>query len=101
MSVIRKAEELGHDFQKDFRLRRACFAAEPLAPDLRNTFETQYGIETYQMYGATEVGDIAFECGQREGWHLGEEVYVEIVDPTTGKRVGPGGYGEIVVYPPE
>ncbi len=97
MSVIRKAEELGHNFQKDFRLRRACFAAEPLDPNLRSIFESQYGIETYQMYGATEVGDIAFECRQRNGWHLCEEVYVEIVDPTTGKRVGPGEYGEIVV----
>jgi len=97
MSIIRKAEESGHDFRKDFRLRRACFAAEPLDPKLRDIFESQYGIETYQMYGATEVGDIAFECRQRNGWHLCEEVHVEIVDPATGKRVGPGEYGEIVV----
>lgn len=97
MAIIQKAEELGHDFKKDFKLRRACFAAEPLAPSLRKTFEQDYGIDTYQMYGATEVGDVAYECSHKKGWHICEEVLVEVVDPQTGKRVAPGAYGEIVV----
>jgi phenylacetate-CoA ligase len=49
------------------------------------------------MYGATEVGDIAYECSQKNGWHVCEEVIVEIVDPTTGKQLGPGEMGEVVV----
>ena len=97
MAIIHKAEELGYQMQQDFRLKRACFAAEPLAPSLRATFEQQYGIDTYQMYGATEVGDIAYECSEKKGWHLCEEVFVEIVDPATGKRVPPGHLGEVVV----
>jgi len=97
MAIIKKAEEMGYDFKNDFRLRRASFAAEPLAPSLREKFEKEYGIDTYQMYGATEVGDVAYECRKKNGWHICEEVIVEIVDPATGKQVGPGELGEVVV----
>jgi phenylacetate-CoA ligase len=96
-SIIAKATELGFDFKKDFRLKKACFAAEPLFPDMRRSFEKDYGIDTYQMYGATEVGDVAYECSQKNGWHICEETIVEIVDPATGKNVADGELGEIVV----
>ncbi len=97
MSIISKAEEMGYDFKKDFRIRRACFAAEPLAPSLREKFEREYAIDTYQMYGATEVGDVSFECREKKGWHICEEVLLEIVDPASGRRVPPGTLGEVVV----
>ncbi|MCK7477665.1 MAG: AMP-binding protein [Candidatus Moduliflexus flocculans] len=64
MSIIDKSKELGYNFKKDFRVKKACFAAEPLLPWLRQTFEKEHGIDTYQMYGATEVGDVAYECSQ-------------------------------------
>ena len=96
-AIIKKAEEMGYNFKKDFRLRRAAFGAEPLPPSLRQTFEEDYLIDTYQMYGATEVGDIAYECREKGPWHICEEVIVEIVDPVTGKNVEPGELGEIVV----
>lgn len=97
MSIIKKAEEMGYDFKKDFKLKRACFAAEPLDHSLRQIFEKKYAIETYQMYGATEVGDVAYECREKNGWHISEEVMVEIIDPTTGEKASSGDYGEIVV----
>ena len=34
---------------------------------------------------------------QKNGWHICEEVIVEIVDPATGKQLGPGELGEVVV----
>ena len=97
MSIINKTKEMGFDFKKDFHLKKACFAAEPLFPDMRRSFENDYGIDTYQMYGATEVGDVAYECSQKNGWHICEETIVEIVDPSTGENVAPGELGEIVV----
>jgi phenylacetate-CoA ligase len=97
MAIIKKAEEMGYNFRENFKIRRASFVAEPLQPSLREKFEKEYGIDTYQMYGATEVGDIAYECSQKNGWHICEEVIVEIVDPTTGKQLGPGELGEVVV----
>jgi len=60
-------------------------------------FEKEYGIDTYQMYGATEVGDVAYECSKKNGWHICEETIVEIVDPATGKNVPAGELGEVVV----
>lgn len=97
MSIIKKAEEMGFDFRRDFGVRKACFGAEPLFPDLRRKFEEEYGIDTYQMYGATEVGDIAYECSAKTGWHICEETIVEIVDPETGFKVPDGELGEVVV----
>jgi phenylacetate-CoA ligase len=49
------------------------------------------------MYGATEVGDVAYECSQKNGWHICEETIVEIIDPATGKSVSAGELGEVVV----
>src|SRR5208283_4732626 len=97
MAIINKAKEMGFDFKQDFLVKKACFAAEPLLPDLRRMFENEYGIDTYQMYGATEVGDVAYECSEKNGWHICEETIVEIVDPSTGKKVPDGELGEIVV----
>lgn len=97
MAIIKKAEEMGYDFKNNFKIRRASFVAEPLQPSLREKFEKEYGIDTYQMYGATEVGDIAYECNQKNGWHICEEVVVEIVDPSTGRQLGPGELDEVVV----
>ena len=96
-AIIDKAEATGYDVKGDLQLKRASFVAEPLAPSLRRVFEEDYCIDTYQMYGATEVGDIAYECSEKRGWHLGEEVIVEIVDPETGRNVEPGILGEVVV----
>jgi phenylacetate-CoA ligase len=96
-AIIDKAEDMGHSFTNDFSLRRAVFVAEPLQPSLREVFERDYGIDTYQMYGATEVGDIAYECPEKKGWHICEEVIVEIVDPSTGTKVEEGALGEVVV----
>lgn len=97
MAIIKKAEEMGHRFKDNFKVRKASFVAEPLQPSLREQFEKEYAIDTYQMYGATEVGDIAYECRAKNHWHICEEVIVEIVDPSTGKQVTAGQLGEVVV----
>ena len=97
MSIIEKSKELSFNFKKDFRVKKACFAAEPLLPQLREKFEKEYGLATFSMYGATEVGDVAYECSKKSGWHICEETIVEIVDPVTGKNVSPGELGEVVV----
>lgn len=96
-AILQKGEELGYAFPGNGQIKRACFGAEPLFPAQRERFEKEYHIETYQMYGATEVGDIAYECREKQGWHICDEVLVEIVDPATGKKVPAGELGEIVV----
>ncbi len=100
MTVIKRAEELGYSLKQDFSLKRAWFTGEMLPPSLRKTFEDDYQIATAQAYAVTEPGGaIAYECHQRSGMHLMDEYVTEIVDPQTGKQLGPGEIGEIVVTP--
>jgi phenylacetate-CoA ligase len=96
-TVIKRAEEMGHNVKKDLYIKRAWFTGEMLPPSLRKTFENDYGIDTYQAYAVTEPGGaIAYECHRKNGMHLMDEYVTEIVDPETGKQLGPGEVGEIV-----
>jgi len=100
MTVIKRAEELGYDFHRDFSLRRAWFTGERLPMSLRKTFEEDYQITTTQAYAVTEPGGaIAYECHQKSGLHMMDDYVVEIVDPETGNQLNPGETGEIVVTP--
>jgi phenylacetate-CoA ligase len=97
MTVIKRAEEMGQNLKKDFSLKRAWFTGEMLPPSLRKTFEEDYSITTFQAYAVTEPGGaIAYECHRKSGMHLMDEYVTEIVDPETGKQLGPGEVGEIV-----
>ena len=100
MVLIKRAEEMGYDFHRDFSLQRAWFTGEMLAPSLRKTFAGDYGIDTYQAYAVTESGgSLAYECHQKSGMHYMDEYVIEIVDPETGKQLGPGEIGEVTVTP--
>jgi phenylacetate-CoA ligase len=100
LAVIKKAEELGHDLGEDFSLKRAWFTGEMLTPSLRELFEQQYGLHTYQAYAVTEPGGcLAYECSEHSGMHFMDDYIIEIVDPQTGKQLSPGEVGEIVVTP--
>ena len=100
MTIIKRAEEMGYDFRRDFAVRKAWFTGEMLAPSLRKSLEEDYGISTAQTYAVTEVGGaLAYECSQKSGMHLMDEYIVEIVDPEKGRQLGPGEIGEIVVTP--
>jgi len=100
LTVLKRAEELGHDIRRDFAVKRAWFTGEMLAPSLRESFENDYRISTSQAYAVTETGGaLAYECPEKSGMHLMDEYVVEIVDPESGKQLGPGEVGEIVVTP--
>jgi phenylacetate-CoA ligase len=100
MTVIKRAGEMGFNLKEDLPLKRAWFTGEMLPPSLRKTFEGDYRIDTFQAYAVTEPGGaIAYECRRKSGMHLMDEYITEIVDPETGKQLGPGLTGEIVVTP--
>jgi len=100
MTVLKRAEELGYDVKRDLSLKRAWFTGEMLAPSARKILENDYKIDTYQAYAVTETGGaLAYECREKSGMHLMDEYLIEIVDPGTGKQLGAGEVGEIVVTP--
>ena len=97
MTVIQKAEEIGYDFRRDFKMRKAFAGGEMGGGPLRRLFREKYGIETMDLYGIADAPTIAFECRDNAGLHLSMGMVTEIVDPETGKQLGPGEVGEIVV----
>jgi len=98
MSMIKKAEELGFDFRRDFKLRWATVAGERHGLLLRKIFEEDYNLVTAQQYGTADIGLGAFECKEKNGMHFYDEgLLIEICDPETGEQLSPGEIGEIVV----
>jgi len=97
MMLIKRAEELGYNFRRDFSLKHAFIGGEPLTSSLRRNLELDYGIDVAELYGTAESGTLAYQCSQKSGLHIPEELVLEIVDPQTGKQLGPGEVGEVVV----
>ena len=100
ISVLKKAEEMGYSFNRDFALKKTWFTGEMLTSSMRHLFETKYNLSTSQAYAVTEPGGaIAYECPAKGGLHLMDDYIVEIVDPHSGRQLEPGQVGEIVVTP--
>ncbi|MBN2333244.1 MAG: AMP-binding protein [Deltaproteobacteria bacterium] len=92
-----KAREMGLDPIKDLKLEIGYVAAEILTDALRAEVEQMYDMTLRQGYGTADCGCLAYECRERSGMHFTSKAYVEIVDPQTGKALGPGEPGEVVV----
>ena len=97
MRLIQRAEEMGLDFRRDFQLRRAMVTAEPLAPAMRHAFVESYGLAIGNVYATAELGLLAVNTGDGMAMRLLPEPIIQVVDPETGKSVGPGEAGEVVV----
>jgi phenylacetate-CoA ligase len=99
MSVIKKGQEIGHAWS-EFSIKKAWFTGEMLTAAMRNTLEKDFGIDTYQAYAVSEPGGaIAYECKRKNGLHFMDEYVIEIVDAASGKQLGAGEVGEVVVTP--
>jgi phenylacetate-CoA ligase len=99
-AIIKKAEEKGHDFKKDFGLKWAMVIGEMGGDALRKMFKEKYDIHCLgDFYASADIGKIAASCEKDTGMHVTTDIIVEIVDPATGKVLGPNEVGEIVVTP--
>lgn len=77
-----------------------CWDAAPKAV-VRN-LERIFGCRVFRHWGMIETGlGGAVECAPGSGMHLREaDVYIEIVDPVSGRAVPDGQIGEMVVSTP-
>jgi phenylacetate-CoA ligase len=65
---------------------------------LRKALEDAWGCPVYDNYGTHEVGHIAYECEAQDGRHVAEDTaYVEVQDVETGKPLGFGEAGNMVI----
>jgi len=105
LNIAGKAEEMGLNLRKDLNLKAGFVAAEMLPESLRSKLEEKFEMTIRQTYGTADVRCLGYECMKKSGMHIPDDKIVEIVDPDTGKQLGPGKIGEIVattfnkVYP--
>jgi len=97
MRLIEKAEAAGLDFKRDLKLEKIVTTAEPLPPTLRQTFVESYGLAVGNCYATAELGLLALDTEGQMAMHLLPEPVIQVVDPDTGRQVGSGEVGEVVV----
>jgi phenylacetate-CoA ligase len=99
MSLIEAAEGMSLDLKKDLSLKTAFVGAEMFPESLRQKLEGKLEIFIRQAYGTVDVGCLGYECSEKKGMHIPEDVIVEIVDTETGRQLEVGATGEIVATP--
>jgi phenylacetate-CoA ligase len=97
MRLIEKAEAAGLDFKRDLKLEKIVTTAEPLPPTLRQIFVESYGLAVGNCYATAELGLLALDTEGQMAMHLLPEPVIQVVDPDTGRQVGSGEVGEVVV----
>ncbi|MCL6477402.1 MAG: AMP-binding protein [Peptococcaceae bacterium] len=81
-------------------LKKIWLMAEGCSNALRKRVESVWGTTVNLSYGSLECDTLATECDAHNGYHVNHgHLLVEIVDPGTGKVLGPGEIGEIVATP--
>ena len=96
LNIAEKAEEMGLDLKEDLSLKAGFVAAEMLPESLRSKLEEKFGMIIRQTYGTADIRCLGYECMKKNGMHIPDDKIVEIIDPETGKQLGPGKIGEIV-----
>ena len=94
LDILQTAETMGYNPKKDFGLR---LAITPLDHGLMNVIERDYGIRVTEFYGTADVGIVAYNCEERSGMHVCEDVILEIVDMNGDNRLEPGKVGKVVI----
>ncbi|MCI9385757.1 MAG: phenylacetate--CoA ligase [Lachnospiraceae bacterium] len=95
------AEEINKRGLKDLiHLKKGVIGSERWSEKMRNYIREELGIELYDIYGLTEIygPGIGINCEKEAGIHYWDDyIYIEIIDPKTGKPVPDGEEGEIVI----
>jgi phenylacetate-CoA ligase len=96
MAMVETAEGMHLDLRKDLPVKTAFVGAEMFPESLRQKLEGKLEILLRQAYGTVDVGCLGYECSEKNGMHIPEDVIVEIVDTETGRQLEIGATGEIV-----
>ena len=81
-------------------LRVGIFGSERWGAAMRRRIETLLGLESFDIYGLTELygPGMGIDCREHVGIHYWDDYFlVELIDPTSGEPAPPGAIGEIVV----
>lgn len=81
-------------------LRIGIMGSERWGDKMRFRIEKELGIETFDIYGLTEIygPGIGIDCQYHQGIHYwSDHLYFEIIDPVNGKVLPHGELGELVI----
>lgn len=86
-----------YDLREAFSsLKGAACAGQPLSRRMRDIVRNDWGIEIYEYTSAADTGT-AWECVERDGYHLWEDtVFAECLEPGGPRAVAEGEVGELV-----
>ena len=91
--------EMGID-PKTLMLRKGLFGGEIWSENTRKQIQEMLFIDAMDNYGVSELmgPGIASECHAKNGLHIFEDHFLpEIIDPESGRILGPGETGELVL----
>ena len=95
------AEEIAkRGIADQIHLKKGVIGSERWGEKMRARIRESLGIELYDIYGLTEIygPGIGINCKYDCGMHIWDDyLYLEIIDPSTGKNVPDGEWGEIVL----
>ncbi len=94
--LVQRAEELGLQVGRDLPLRIAFAGGEPFGGPIREALVAR-GIACLDFYGTADIGVVAGETADEEGFALLEGVVAEVLDPPTGERLDDGEPGHLVI----
>lgn len=79
-------------------VKTVLLSADFVSDEVRAAIREAWGAEVFEHYGMTEMGlGCAVSCEYQNGYHVREaDLYLEIIDPDTGRPVPDGQWGEIV-----
>lgn len=86
--------------KESIHLRRALIGSERWGDKMRKRIASELGVKLYDIYGLTEIygPGVGISCDCDSGIHYWSDfIYIEIIDPKTGKNVPDGETGEIVI----
>ncbi len=98
MHLASVAEQEGFDLRKLRTKLIATFLGPDLDGSLRKLMEGAWHCPVYDDYGTHEIGMGAFECQEKAGLHLMEDMHlVEVADVDTDRILPPGEKGNLVI----
>lgn len=95
------AEEISRrGLHNKIHLKKGIIGSERWGEKMRERIATELGVELYDIYGLTEIygPGIAINCTHHTGMHyFNDFLYIEVIDPKTGKVLPEGQTGELVI----
>jgi phenylacetate-CoA ligase len=77
-------------------IKRIFTSSEYLEPNMRQFIQQTFDAELFDIYGCTEIKEVAWECQNHSGYHINEDdVLLEILNDSVPAK--PGEVGEIVL----